>query len=168
MSVVQLFNREQRAFNDFSAVNEENKKAWTDAIFAYALYYPVVELLSSIAIALVIWRGGLAVLHSNPALAAHAGFFHPVVTLGILIAFIQYAQRFFRPIQDLSDKYNILQAAMAAAERIFKLLDTETEIKTTALIRRRAMAADESSFVTSGSPIRLSRRSSRNGCGATR
>jgi ATP-binding cassette subfamily B protein len=130
MSVVQLFNREQRAFNDFSAVNDENKRAWSDAIFAYALYYPVVELLSSIAIALVIWRGGIAVLHATPTLAAHAAFLHPVVTLGILIAFIQYAQRFFRPIQDLSDKYNILQAAMAAAERIFKLVDTQTEIKT--------------------------------------
>jgi ATP-binding cassette subfamily B protein len=131
MSVVQLNNREKRAFDDFSAVNHQNKQAWTDAIFAYALYYPVVELLSSIAIALVIWRGGLAVLHATPALAAHASFLHPVVTLGILIAFIQYAQRFFRPIQDLSDKYNILQAAMAAAERVFKLLDTQPEIKTT-------------------------------------
>jgi ATP-binding cassette subfamily B multidrug efflux pump len=130
MAVVQLFNREKRAFNDFSAVNDENKLAWTDAIFAYALYYPVVEFLSSIAIALVIWRGGLAVLHANPNLTS---FLHPVVTLGILIAFIQYAQRFFRPIQDLSDKYNILQAAMAAAERIFKLLDTEPEIKSPAL-----------------------------------
>jgi ATP-binding cassette subfamily B protein len=131
MSVVQLFNREPRAFNEFSEVNDENKQAWTDAIFAYALYYPVVEFLSSVAIALVIWRGGLAVLRSTPALVAHAGFLHPVVTLGILIAFIQYAQRFFRPIQDLSDKYNILQAAMAAAERIFKLLDTEPEVKNT-------------------------------------
>src|ERR1700712_532526 len=64
MSVVQLFNREARAFKDFSAVNHENKQAWTDAIFAYALYYPVVELLSSIAIALVIWRGGISVLHN--------------------------------------------------------------------------------------------------------
>ena len=130
MSVVQLFNRERRAFNDFSAVNDENKQAWTDAIFAYALNYPVVEFLSSIAIALVIWQGGLAVMRVTPALAAHVSFLHPVVTLGILIAFIQYAQRFFRPIQDLSDKYNILQAAMAAAERIFKLLDTESEVKT--------------------------------------
>ena len=84
MSVVQLFNREKRAFNDFSAVNNENKQAWTDAIFAYALYYPVVEFLSSIAIALVIWRGGLAVLRSAPGLAAQVGFLHPVVTLGIL------------------------------------------------------------------------------------
>jgi ATP-binding cassette subfamily B multidrug efflux pump len=148
MSVVQLFNRERRAFHDFSAVNHENKLAWTDAIFAYALYYPVVEFLSSIAIALVIWRGGLAVLHSlaansgAPLIAqlhrgmggvASSGFLHPVVTLGILIAFIQYAQRFFRPIQDLSDKYNILQAAMAAAERVFKLLDTTPELPTAAL-----------------------------------
>ncbi len=115
MSVVQLFNRERRAFKDFSAVNAENKKAWTDAIFAYALYYPIVEFLSSTAIALVIWRGGASVLKGT-------------VTLGILIAFMQYAQRFFRPIQDLSDKYNILQAAMAAAERVFKLLDTQPEI----------------------------------------
>ena len=134
MSVVQLFNRERRAFNDFSAVNDENKRAWSDAIFAYALYYPVVEFLSSVASALVIWRGGIAVLHSDPALAAHASFFHPVVTLGILIAFIQYAQQFFRPIQDLSDKYNILQAAMAASERVFKLLDTDTDIKTSAQV----------------------------------
>src|SRR6201996_3916204 len=130
MSVVQLFNREQRAFDDFSAVNTENKQAWTDAIFAYALYYPIVEFLSSIAIALVLWRGGLAVVHNLPGFATSAlasGIFG-TVTLGILIAFIQYAQRFFRPIQDLSDKYNILQAAMAASERVFKLLDTEPAI----------------------------------------
>ncbi len=115
MSIVQLFNREKQAFNDFSAINDENKVAWTDAITAYALYYPVVELLSSLAIALVIWRGGLSALHG-------------VVTLGILVAFIQYAQRFFRPIMDLSDKFNILQAAMAASERVFHLLDTTPEL----------------------------------------
>jgi ATP-binding cassette subfamily B multidrug efflux pump len=115
MSIVQLFNRERRAFTDFSAVNTENKRAWEQAIFAYAWYYPVVELLSSVAIALVIWRGGYGILHR-------------VVDMGILIAFIQYAQRFFRPIQDLSEKYNILQAAMAASERVFKLLDTPPTI----------------------------------------
>jgi ATP-binding cassette subfamily B protein len=129
MSIVQLFNRERRAFNDYSAVNAENKQAWTDAIFAYALYYPIVEFLSSTAIALVIWFGGDAVLrnmgYTNGALR-HSIF--GTVTLGVLIAFIQYAQRFFRPIQDLSDKYNILQAAMAASERVFKLLDTEPTI----------------------------------------
>ena len=132
MSVVQLFNRERRAFHDFSAVNAENKRAWTDAIFAYALYYPIVEFLSSTAIALIIWRGGWAVLHNSALHSAHpAGVLTGIfgtVTLGVLIAFIQYAQRFFRPIQDLSDKYNILQAAMAASERVFKLLDTKSEI----------------------------------------
>ena len=111
MQVVQLFNREQRAYDDFAAINRQHMDAFKDAIFAYALYYPVVEFLSSIAIALVIWRGGASVLHG-------------AVKLGVLIAFIQYAQRFFRPIQDLSEKYNILQAAMAASERVFKLLDT--------------------------------------------
>jgi ATP-binding cassette subfamily B protein len=129
MSVVQLFNREQRAFRDFSAVNDENKHAWADAIFAYALYYPIVEFLSSTAIALVIWFGGDAVLRN--AGFTNGGLRHSIfgtVTLGVLIAFIQYAQRFFRPIQDLSDKYNILQAAMAASERVFKLLDTEPTI----------------------------------------
>ncbi|HMF53392.1 MAG TPA: ABC transporter ATP-binding protein, partial [Edaphobacter sp.] len=128
MSIVQLFNRERRAFNDYSAVNAENKQAWTDAIFAYALYYPIVEFLSSTAIALVLWFGGDAILRNAgfPAGMRHSIF--GTVTLGVLIAFIQYAQRFFRPIQDLSDKYNILQAAMAASERVFKLLDTEPTI----------------------------------------
>jgi ATP-binding cassette subfamily B multidrug efflux pump len=131
MSVVQLFNREKRAFDDYSAVNAENKLAWTDAIFAYALYYPIVEFLSSVAVALVIWRGGSAVLHNMESLQGPNGLIHSIfstVTLGVLIAFIQYAQRFFRPIQDLSDKYNILQAAMAASERVFKLIDTKPEI----------------------------------------
>jgi ATP-binding cassette subfamily B protein len=133
MPVVQLFNRERRAFHDFSAVNAENKRAWTDAIFAYAWYYPVVEFLSTTAIALVLWRGGEAVLHNDAFLHAVAALgLHPArvpgffgtVTVGVLIGFIQYAQRFFRPIQDLSEKYNILQAAMAASERVFKLIDT--------------------------------------------
>jgi ATP-binding cassette subfamily B protein len=133
MPVVQLFNRERRAFHDFSAVNAENKRAWTDAIFAYAWYYPVVEFLSTTAIALVLWRGGEAVLHNDAFLRAAAALgLHPArvagffgtVTVGVLIGFIQYAQRFFRPIQDLSEKYNILQAAMAASERVFKLIDT--------------------------------------------
>jgi len=116
MSVVQLFNREARAYQDFEAVNEQHMIAFKDTIFAYALYYPTVELLSSIAIALVVWRGGFNVMARG------------AVTIGMLAMFIQYSQRFWRPIQDLSDKYNILQAAMAACERIFKLLDTPAEI----------------------------------------
>jgi ATP-binding cassette subfamily B multidrug efflux pump len=131
MSVVQLFNRERRAYDDFSAVNQENKLAWTDAIYAYSLYYPIVELLSSIAIALVLWRGGIGVMQAAH-IAPPGTIFHislgGTVTIGILVAFIQYAQRFFRPIMDLSDKYNILQAAMAASERIFKLLDESPTI----------------------------------------
>ena len=122
MQVVQLFNREQRAYDDFAAINRQHMDAFKDAILAYALYYPAVELLSSIAIAMVIWKGGASVLHAT-------------VTLGVLIAFMQYAQRFFRPIMDLSEKYNILQAAMAASERVFKLLDTAPEIVSPALTK---------------------------------
>jgi ATP-binding cassette subfamily B multidrug efflux pump len=115
MVVLQLFNREKRAFKKFSEVNELHMDAFKDAIMAHAVYYPVVEFLSAVAIACVIWFGGNGVLSK-------------VTTLGVLIAFIQYSQRFFRPIQDLSEKYNILQSAMAAAERVFKLLDTPVEI----------------------------------------
>jgi ATP-binding cassette subfamily B protein len=115
MRVVQLFNREQRAYHDFEEVNRQHMIAFKDTIFAYALYYPAVELLSAVAIALVIWRGGFGVLAGS-------------VTIGMLASFNMYSQRFWRPIQDLSDKYNILQAAMAACERIFKLLDTPAEI----------------------------------------
>jgi ATP-binding cassette, subfamily B, multidrug efflux pump len=116
MSVVQLFNREQRSFEEFEDVNRQHMVAFKDAIMAYALYYPAIELLSSVAIALVIWLGGFGVLRN-------------AVTIGVLVAFIQYSQRFFRPIQDLSEKYNILQAAMAASERVFKLLDTPAELQ---------------------------------------
>jgi ATP-binding cassette subfamily B protein len=117
MSVVQLFNREERAFRDFSKVNEQHMIAFKDTIFAYALYYPAVDFLSSVAIALVVWRGGFGVLRLPPT-----------VTIGVLIMFTQFSLRFWRPIQDLSDKYNILQAAMAACERIFRLMDSAPEI----------------------------------------
>jgi ATP-binding cassette subfamily B multidrug efflux pump len=115
MVVLQLFNREKRSYQQFSDVNRSHMEAFKDAIMAYAVYYPVVEVLSSIAVACIIWFGGVDVIRG-------------VTTLGVLVAFIQYAQRFFRPIQDLSDKYNILQSAMASSERIFKLLDTPVEI----------------------------------------
>jgi ATP-binding cassette, subfamily B, multidrug efflux pump len=124
MVVLQLFNREKKAFDRFSKINASHMEAYKDAIIAYAIYYPVVEILSSIAIACVVWFGGNAILHD--ALARRAA--RDAMTLGILVAFIQYAQRFFRPIQDLSEKYNILQSAMASSERVFKLLDTQAEI----------------------------------------
>jgi ATP-binding cassette subfamily B protein len=113
--VLQLFNREERAFKSFEEVNAQHMDAFKDAILAHAVYYPVIEILSATAIASVIWFGGRRAL-------IDAGL------LGTLVAFIQYAQRFFRPIQDLSEKYNILQSAMASSERIFKLLDTPVEI----------------------------------------
>jgi ATP-binding cassette, subfamily B, multidrug efflux pump len=113
--VLQLFNREQRAYRSFEEVNALHMEAYKDAILAHAIYYPVIEILSAIAIASVIWFGGGQALIS-------------AALLGTLVAFIQYAQRFFRPIQDLSEKYNILQSAMASSERVFKLLDTPVEV----------------------------------------
>src|SRR5581483_8942723 len=127
MMVLQLFNREKRAYRQFSDVNKSHMEAFKDAILAYAVYYPVVEILSSVAIACVVWFGGLDVMRGTGVSSISVQFsrthlvsiqlVHTVATLGILVAFIQYAQRFFRPIQDLSDKYNILQSAMAASER---------------------------------------------------
>jgi ATP-binding cassette subfamily B protein len=110
MSVVQLFNREGKAIEEFENRNRDNMLAWRDAILAYALFYPAVEFLSFATIALIYWSGGNRILSGG-------------LTLGVLTAFTMFAQRFFRPIQDLSEKFNILQSAMAASERIFKLLD---------------------------------------------
>ena len=110
MSVVQLFNRERKAMDEFEKRNRDNMLAWRDAILAYALFYPAVEFLSFATIALIYWSGGNRILSGG-------------ITLGVLTAFTMFAQRFFRPIQDLSEKFNILQSAMAASERIFKLLD---------------------------------------------
>ena len=123
MLVLQLFNREKRAFNKFSDINASHMEAFKDAIMAYAVYYPVVEIMSAIAIASIIWWGGKDVIRG-------------VATIGVLVAFMQYAQRFFRPIQDLSEKYNILQSAMAAGERVFKLLDTKIEVTSAAITKQ--------------------------------
>ena len=110
MAVVQLFNRERKAKDQFIELNRIHMEAYKDVIFAFALFYPAVEFFSTAAIALVFWYGGGRVLIG-------------LMDIGVIIAFMQYSQRFFRPIQDLSDKFNILQSAMAASERIFKLLD---------------------------------------------
>ncbi len=110
MSIVQLFNRERKSRAQFAELNRVHMEAYKDAILAYALFFPGVEFIGVVAIITVFWYGGLNAL---------AG----AVPVGVLIAFMQYAQRFFQPIQDLSDKFNILQSAMAASERIFRLLD---------------------------------------------
>ena len=143
MLVLQLFNREKRAFNKFSDINASHMEAYKDAIMAYAVYYPVVDFLSSIAIASIIWFGGNGILrHTVISGIGFSNKRHIILqlvrismTLGVLNAFVQYAQRFFRPILDLSEKYNILQSAMAAGERVFKLLDTKIEVTSPAIAK---------------------------------
>jgi ATP-binding cassette, subfamily B, multidrug efflux pump len=133
MHVVQLFNRERKAMAEFERRNKDNMLAWRDAILAYALFYPAVEFLSFATIALIFWTGGIRILHGG-------------LTLGVLTAFTMYAQRFFRPIQDLSEKFNILQSAMAASERIFKLLDEPVTIESAADAQRLTAARGEIEF----------------------
>jgi ATP-binding cassette subfamily B protein len=113
--VLQLFNREAKSRQEFDGVNREHMDAYKDAITAYGWFYPVVEFLSMLALAGILAYGGFRVQRG-------------ALTLGVVVAFLQYGLRFFRPIQDLSEKYNILQGAMASAERIFKLLDTHAAI----------------------------------------
>src|SRR5215470_3800168 len=145
MMVLQLFNREKRAFRQFSDINATHMEAFKDAILAYAVYYPVVEILSAVAMAAIIWFGGehviqgiatgtVAIYRTPHFIGLH--LVPTVTTIGVLVAFMQYAQRFFRPIQDLSDKYNILQGAMASSERIFKLLDTPVDIESPAITKK--------------------------------
>jgi ATP-binding cassette, subfamily B, multidrug efflux pump len=146
MMVLQLFNRERKAYQRFEEINRIHMDAYKDAILAYAVYYPVVDLFSAIAISCVIWFGGRDILRHIVSSSVSVSFSHQTLlsfqvvtataTLGVLIAFTQYAQRFFRPIMDFSEKYNILQSAMAASERIFKLLDTPVDIVSPALTRK--------------------------------
>lgn len=126
MQVIQLFNREEREMEKFKEINRAHWKANIDTIFYYAVFYPAVEIIGSIGVALIIWYGGGEVIRN-------------VATIGTLIAFIQLARAFYEPISDISEKYNILQSAMASAERIFRLLDEPVTIASPA------------------SPVRLSR-----------
>jgi ATP-binding cassette subfamily B multidrug efflux pump len=146
MVVLQLFNRERKAYTRFSEINRSHMEAYKDAILAYSLYYPAIDVLSSIAIACVIWFGGAGVMRNISVTSVAVSFnwktlvafrlVRGVAELGVLVAFIQYALRFFRPIMDFSEKYNILQSAMAASERIFKLLDTPVEVVSPAITKR--------------------------------
>ena len=122
MSTVQLFRREQRGFDKFDEINRTHRDANVDSIFFYAVFYPAVEVIGALASALIIWFGGIWTLQG-------------ALTLGSLVAFLQYSQRFFRPISDMSEKFNVLQAAMASSERIFKLLDTPVKIQTGLALR---------------------------------
>ena len=119
MATVQLFRREQINYGRFALINREHRDANVEQIFFYAVFLPAVEFVAAIATALILWYGGGFVLNNT-------------LTLGSLVAFILYAGRFFRPISDMSEKFNTLQSAMASSERIFQLLDTEVAVKNSA------------------------------------
>jgi ATP-binding cassette, subfamily B, multidrug efflux pump len=116
MSTVQLFRRERLNFVRFDTIDREHRDANIDSIFYYAVFYPAIEVVSTLATSLIIWYGGGSVLQR-------------ALTLGALVAFVQYSQRFFRPISDMSEKFNVMQSAMASSERIFKLLDEPVAIE---------------------------------------
>jgi ATP-binding cassette subfamily B protein len=145
MSTVQLFRREARDFATFDDIDRAHRDANVDSIFYYAVFYPAVELVSALAASLIIWYGGGRVMMD-------------ALTLGSLVAFLQYSQRFFRPISDMSEKFNVLQGAMASSERIFALLDTPVEVTSPAPPRQpdgRGVIAFENvtfSYVT-GEPV---------------
>ncbi|MEZ4700712.1 MAG: ABC transporter ATP-binding protein [Rhodothermales bacterium] len=116
MSIVQLFNREDEEMRRFEVINDEHRTAQIKTIFYFALFWPAVDIIASIALGMIIWFGGMRAMGDT-------------LTLGVLIAFIQYARQFFEPIRNLSDQYNTLQSAMAGAERIFGLLDEDESIR---------------------------------------
>lgn len=121
MSIVQLFNRQEREYQRFKEINEEHKNAHIKTIYYFAIFWPLVEILSTVGIALVIWFGGASVLVEG-------------LSFGVLVAFIQYVREFFQPIRDISEKFNTLQSAMAATERIVSVLDSETPVKSGTLV----------------------------------
>jgi ATP-binding cassette subfamily B protein len=128
MSTVQLFRREALNFERFDEIDRKHRDANIESIFYYAVFYPAIEAVASLASALIIWYGGGSVLRGT-------------LTLGALVAFLQYSQRFFRPISDMSEKFNILQSAMASSERIFKLLDEPVVVRSPAAPKRWSASA---------------------------
>jgi ATP-binding cassette subfamily B protein len=127
MSTVQLLGREARNMAEFSDINAAHRDANLRANRYHAVFFPLLEFVSAMALALIVWYGGRQVMWTG-------------ITLGTLVAFIQYTQRFFRPLSDLSEKYGILQQAMASAERIFELLDTPADVAAVGLVRRNGAA----------------------------
>src|SRR5215203_3697281 len=119
---VQIFNAEAKSVSTFDRINDQYRSANIDTIFYYAVFFPLVDLIGAIGVALIIWYGGYRVMQNTPE--------HTVLTLGALVAFIQYSQSLFQPIRDISDKYNVLQAAVVSSHRIFKTLDQPVAILT--------------------------------------
>ena len=147
MSTVQLFRREQKSVEAFDAINRGHRDANIDSIFYYAVFYPAIEVIGAISTAMIIWFGGNWVLSGT-------------LSIGSFVAFVLYSQRFYRPISDLSEKFNILQAAMASSERIFKLLDTPATITSASGSRLSAPRAghivfDHVSFAYNGTDFVL-------------
>lgn len=119
---VQIFNAEEKSRQQFHQINDDHRNANIETIFYYSVFFPLVDLIGAIGVALIIWYGGWRVMQNTP--------FQTVLSLGALVAFIQYSQQLFQPIRDISDKYNVLQAAVVASHRIFKTLDLPVAITT--------------------------------------
>jgi ATP-binding cassette, subfamily B, multidrug efflux pump len=128
MSTVQLFRREALNFSRFDEIDRKHRDANIESIYYYSVFYPAIEIVAALASALIIWYGGASVLRQT-------------LTIGALVAFLQYSQRFFRPISDMSEKFNVLQAAMASSERIFSLLDEPVAVRSPASPVHRSPSA---------------------------
>lgn len=135
---VQIFNREAKSLRQFHDINDDHRRANIDTIFYYAVFFPLVDLISAVGVALIIWYGGYRVMQNTPQ--------HTILTIGALVAFIQYSQQLFQPIRDISDKYNVLQAAIVASHRIFKTLDLPVTITSPAEPKRRGRARGHIEF----------------------
>lgn len=131
-TTVQLFNREAKEIEKFHAINDDHRQVNIDTIFYYAVFFPLVDLIGAVGVALIIWYGGWRVMQNTPV--------QEVLSIGALVAFIQYSQQLFQPIRDISDKYNVLQAAIIASNRIFKTLDQPIAVVTPAAPRKAERA----------------------------
>ena len=139
-AVVQLFNRERKSFAQFHDVNDAHRRAHIETIFYYSVFFPLVDLIGALGVALIIWYGGWRVMGANSSPGEQA------LTIGALVAFIQYSQQLFQPIRDISDKYNVLQAAIVASHRIFKTLDLPVAVTTPAEPKRAGRARGRVEF----------------------
>ena len=135
---VQIFNAERKSITKFQEINVDYRKANIDTIFYYAIFFPIVDFIGAVGIALIIWYGGYRVMQNTPG--------HTVLTLGALVAFIQYSSFLFQPIRDISDKYNVLQAAVVASHRIFKTLDLPIAITSPAVPSKSGRALGRLEF----------------------
>src|SRR6266516_1622866 len=135
---VQIFNAEEKSLARFKRINDDHRNANIETIFYYAVFFPLVDFIGAVGIALVIWYGVWRVMHNTPG--------HTVLSLGALVAFIQYSGFLFQPIRDISDKYNVLQAAVVASHRLFKTLDLPIAITTSANPRQTGRAEGRIEF----------------------